>query len=368
MSAENVLDDKPVVLLATQSRLSAKSIIKLLEPNFSVIETEDAESSWNSMIGKTSVNVLMSDLDLMQDQFGLLERMKTAQNKLIRKLPILLLVSEKDDDSDREAALSAGANDFLTMPFSSAELLARVRMHAQYFLQQEKIIDADKDETIDILQQLAPETFFESRLQQELSFSTRHKIPVSTAKVEINNLDEIEKQYGHKTAHQMIKLFAKLLDKTVRKEDTLSYSGHGRFTILYPATNAIGALVAIKRIKEATDKTSVTLGENSQSITFSAAIYTSLASEAIDTDMIQNELDNRIEEALKKGVSEIVTSGHKEVETDYLPSVERALTLIEKDNTDDLKKHSKALMTRVIPLLRFSDAELKLGMEKSSSP
>ncbi len=365
MTAEQNKTEKPVVLLATQSRLSARSMIKLLQAQFHVLEVDDAESAWEALTDSTTVNLLISDLSLMDDQFGLLERIKTAQDKSIRHLSSLLLIAENDDDSDRESALMKGANDFLTMPFSSAELIARVRMHTQVFLRNEKILDAEKDETIDVLQQLAPESFFESRLEQELSFSTRHKIPVSSCKIEVNKLDFIEQQYGHKTAHQVIKLFAKILQKIVRREDTLCYSGHGRFTVLYPATNALGALTAIKRIQAATDKTQVKLGDKKEAITFSGAIYTSLASEAITPEGIQNELEKRLKEALIKGANEIVSVGNKDgLSNRSKLSVQRALTLIEANKTDELGVHSKELMTQVIPLLRFSDKHLNLGMEK----
>ncbi len=364
MTAIKTNNEKPIVLLATQSRLSARSMIRLLQDQFTILEVDDAEDAWKAMTGKTTVNLLISDLVLLQNQFALLERIKTAQDKGIRHLPLLLLISENNDDGERENALSKGATDFLTMPFSSSELIARVRMHTQVFLRQEKILDAEKDETIDILQQLSPETFFESRLQQELSFSTRHKIPVSSCKIEVDQLENIKKQYGHKIAHQIIKLLAKVLQKSVRKEETLCYSGHGRFTLLYPATNALGAFAAVKRIKEATDKTQVKLGGKLQTITFSGAIYTCLASESISVESIQNELETRLEDALKKGNSAIVTAGHKEKIKDLIPSVECALSLIDEDNTEDLKEHSKALMIQVIPLMRFSDETLNLGMDK----
>ena len=41
--------------------------------------------------------------------------------------PIIVL-SARNDDEDKVLALDAGANDYVTKPFSSAELLARIRM------------------------------------------------------------------------------------------------------------------------------------------------------------------------------------------------------------------------------------------------
>jgi two-component system KDP operon response regulator KdpE len=39
----------------------------------------------------------------------------------------IIVVSVRSDDADKVAALDAGANDYIQKPFSSAELLARIR-------------------------------------------------------------------------------------------------------------------------------------------------------------------------------------------------------------------------------------------------
>ena len=44
------------------------------------------------------------------------------------KVPVILLTA-KDDVSDRVAGLDAGADDYVLKPFSVEELLARVRAH-----------------------------------------------------------------------------------------------------------------------------------------------------------------------------------------------------------------------------------------------
>ena len=69
--------------------------------------------------------------------------------------PIIIL-SARSDEADKVAALDAGANDYVTKPFGSAELLARVRsalrnsrhsedsvLHSRYFKLQDLTIDYD---------------------------------------------------------------------------------------------------------------------------------------------------------------------------------------------------------------------------------
>src|SRR6185436_14407544 len=43
-----------------------------------------------------------------------------------RRVPVIIL-SVRDRESDKVSALDAGADDYVTKPFSSAELLARLR-------------------------------------------------------------------------------------------------------------------------------------------------------------------------------------------------------------------------------------------------
>ncbi|MBE9193021.1 response regulator transcription factor [Gloeocapsopsis crepidinum LEGE 06123] len=61
------------------------------------------------------------------------------------KVPIILLTA-KDDISDRVAGLDAGADDYVVKPFSVEELLARVRAH----LRRTQDIDADIRQFVDL--------------------------------------------------------------------------------------------------------------------------------------------------------------------------------------------------------------------------
>ena len=50
-----------------------------------------------------------------------------AQMRLIRKTPIII-VSARDQEAQKVAALDAGADDYVTKPFSTSELFARIRV------------------------------------------------------------------------------------------------------------------------------------------------------------------------------------------------------------------------------------------------
>lgn len=68
-------------------------------------------------------DVMLLDLGLPDmDGVDIIKKVRTWSN-----LPIIV-VSARSEDSDKVAALDAGADDYLTKPFSVEELLARVRV------------------------------------------------------------------------------------------------------------------------------------------------------------------------------------------------------------------------------------------------
>ena len=77
-------------------------------------------------------------VDLMLLDLGLPDMDGMEIIRLVRSfsdLPIIV-VSARDQDREKAAALDAGADDYLTKPFSATELLARVRVALRHLYQQ----------------------------------------------------------------------------------------------------------------------------------------------------------------------------------------------------------------------------------------
>lgn len=60
--------------------------------------------------------------------------------RLQRSMPLIIL-SARDQEEEKVAALEAGADDYLTKPFGSAELLARIRVALRHRLREQGPLD-----------------------------------------------------------------------------------------------------------------------------------------------------------------------------------------------------------------------------------
>ncbi len=66
-------------------------------------------------------------LDLMMPYASGLEVLAAIRSHAVHRHTPVIILTAKGQDTDREAALDAGADDFLTKPFSPKKLLARIQ-------------------------------------------------------------------------------------------------------------------------------------------------------------------------------------------------------------------------------------------------
>ena len=355
-------ENKPVILLITQSGRSANMIEKLLRGYFSALKAEDAESGWNLLV-KLPVDVIACDLAIAVDQFGLLERIRNASDRSLAAKPVLLLIGEQDQGKKRENALGLGATDFINMPFSSSELITRTRLHAGLYGHHsvDPTLEMEHIPTVSGLKRLTDEKFFKSRLQHELSFSLRHKNVVSICKLRVNGLKQVVDDFDKKSAIAMLHTVARIIQETMREEDVLAYIGDADFCLLYPATNGIEASAAANRILKNIQKHDNKIDGKTVPIAISGAISSSVAREDTTVEKLMDILDELIVRALSEGDNKIISALSPDEKENI--TVEKALKYIEHGATDGIKDHLGELVLSILPLLEHADLALDLELE-----
>lgn len=355
--------ENPLVLLVTSSKHTTDLIKKHLAQNFITTNAKDAETAWELLLEQKAYSLVICELGLSINHFGLLERIRKASDNQLAKIPFLLLFGENDSDDEHRLAFKLGASDFVSLPCSSAELITRVSLRANFEAQ------STASETIEIHQMLAAGNLdhlakvkvFNSLLEQELSFSQRHKSSLSVVKLHIDNMKAILTGFDQRAATSVIKAVARIITKILRREDTLSFFGKADFCILYPATNGIGATSSVNRILGEISKRRMLVSGKKISVTLSGSIYSCIADENSSVEKIHDKLNSDIEKVISKGGNQIINSSPAGEKQSY--SVDRALRMIESKNTDYVAENLNSLVRAILPLLEFADEKLNLGLK-----
>lgn len=111
------------LLLAEDEKALSKVLTAILERNhYSVDAVYDGEEALAYLQSDTYDAVILDIMMPKKDGIEVLKELRKAQNNI----PVLLLTAKAEID-DKVLGLDAGANDYLTKPFHTRELLARIR-------------------------------------------------------------------------------------------------------------------------------------------------------------------------------------------------------------------------------------------------
>ncbi len=111
------------ILFAEDERSLSRAVTALLEKNnYSVDPVYDGEEALAYLDAENYDAVILDIMMPKVDGLEVLRRLRRQGNGI----PVLLLTA-KSEVEDKVSGLDTGANDYLTKPFSTAELLARIR-------------------------------------------------------------------------------------------------------------------------------------------------------------------------------------------------------------------------------------------------
>jgi len=116
------VDNKPRILIVDDERPIRRFLNTLLSTDYLVFEASSGEEALH-VVAAERADLVILDLGL-PDMDGV---EVTHRLREWTQIPIIV-VSVREQEAEKIAALDAGADDYLTKPFGAGELLARVRV------------------------------------------------------------------------------------------------------------------------------------------------------------------------------------------------------------------------------------------------
>ena len=165
-------------------------------------------------------------------------------------IPVVFL-TKRTTTTEKVTGLDLGAIDYVTKPFQSAELRARVRagLRAKYIsdlLARKAMIDG--------VTGLWNRTYFDHRLAQETSLSNRYGSALSIIMADIDWFKSVNDTHGHPFGDRVLRNVANVLVSCCRKEDHVCRYGGEEFVILTPRVPLAAAFKALAERGAARDQ------------------------------------------------------------------------------------------------------------------
>ncbi|OGO93862.1 MAG: hypothetical protein A3F41_01485 [Coxiella sp. RIFCSPHIGHO2_12_FULL_44_14] len=208
-------------------------------------------------------------LDIYMPDCNGLELAKVIrQRSKYASIPIVFLSSEEDEERQL-AALSLGADDFVTKSKKPEHLVYAIRNRIQRYKTLHALMVKDS------LTGTLNHTAIQQKLANEIQLSTRTHLPFTVAMIDLDYFKKVNDNYGHLIGDQVLKSLCVLMRKQLRKTDIVGRYGGEEFLVILPKTTPDTAQPIIDRLRQEFGTLSFLSSLKRFSVTFSAGLATS---------------------------------------------------------------------------------------------
>jgi len=165
---------------------------------------------------------------------------------------LILLTSNTNKEQIIEG-LAAGADDYLTKPFHSGELVARVGVGLR-MIELHRKIEA-KNRQLEELALTDPLTNLPNRraidlwASRQCSAAARHDFPIWVVMADLDHFKRINDTFGHDAGDEVLKGFSRVLKANTRQSNMCGRLGGEEFLLVLTHVDRKQAEVAIDRIR-----------------------------------------------------------------------------------------------------------------------
>lgn len=349
--------DKPKILIVDDSRVMRVAVRKILAADYQVTEAEDGEHGWAVLQDDPSIRVVFTDLSMPNlDGYGLLKRIRESDDERISKMPVVIVTGKEDDEKAKQAALARGANDFISKPFESVQLIARAKSNVR-LEQTAKALDEtteklEKEATVDAQTSLGTRRYFEKSGTELLAQLRRHGGQCVMLRLDIDDFNNVFLRHGKQAASSVLKKIGNLVRANSREEDKAARIGMAKFALLLPATDLEGGQVLADRLCQQIRSSGFDDGGQLFHVTASIGLFEPAVDGSLALDGLLQSAEQHLAAAVKAGGNQIA-GGSAAAKPAAVPamSLSEAIKHVAEGRQGEVIVHRDALLAQLLPLL-----------------
>jgi len=245
-SVTNSIHKQPVILAVDDSPFLHRILERRLKDIRAKIIMAESGRDAIELARSGKPDLILLDLGLPDmSGFEVLSTLKNDPETM--RLPVILLTAS-DSSEDKVLGFELGAVDYVTKPFDTAELQARVRstLRTQHLV---KILEQKAQ--VDALTGLWNRAHLDQSLQSCIETAIRYDQPLTLTMCDIDHFKQINDTFGHTVGDIVLERFAQILTETSSQSDLVCRYGGEEFLIIQPMTKWSDAVRVAERFREA---------------------------------------------------------------------------------------------------------------------
>ncbi|WP_462159136.1 diguanylate cyclase [Pseudoalteromonas sp. GB56] len=231
------------ILVVDDDELNQVILTKTLTPKYQVHCVSSAIEMF-AWLEDNTVDLIL--LDIIMPQMNGYEALKQLKHgERTQAIPVII-ISANDSNDDEAKGLELGAMDYITKPFGSA--IVRARVKNQLTIKQKNDL-LEMLASIDGLTEIPNRRYFDEHFAREWRRSARAGLPLSVLMIDIDFFKRYNDHYGHQKGDECLKRVAQaLVNNCQRGSDFVARYGGEEFVAVLPGSENETAMALANKL------------------------------------------------------------------------------------------------------------------------
>jgi diguanylate cyclase (GGDEF)-like protein len=283
---------------------------KLAEWGYEVAAVSSGEEAWQVLQAEGAPTFAI--LDWMMPGLSGPEVCSRVRARGVQRYTYLLLLTGRDSKEDLIAGLEAGADDYITKPFDTCELRARLRTARRILELQEQLLKTQQEleiqATHDPLTQVWNRRGILEHLAREASRAAREGKSLAVILVDLDHFKTVNDTRGHVTGDHVLQEVARRLNTTLRVYDALGRYGGEEFLAVLTEEKTGAAEIVAERLRLAVAGTPIPVGRGEVRVTVSLGLASGTGAALRDPQALVQAADIALYRAKHEGRNRVSTA------------------------------------------------------------